>query len=74
MKKSRRVRWEVHVACVEEIRNAYKIVVGKPEGERKLGRRKRRCEDNIKMDRMEIRLKGVDWIHLVQDRLFDWLL
>jgi hypothetical protein len=48
--KSRRMRWAGHVACKGEKRNAYRILVGKPEGKRPLGRPKRRWEDNIKMD------------------------
>jgi hypothetical protein len=53
-----------------EIRNAYKILVGKPEGKRQLGRPRLRWVDNIKMHLREIRLEGVDWIHLalVRDR------
>jgi hypothetical protein len=51
-----------------ELRNAYKILVGKPEGKRPLGRNKRRWEDNIKMDLRKLDLKGVDWIHLAQGR------
>jgi hypothetical protein len=53
-----------------EIRHAYKILVGKPEGKRPLGRHRRRWKDNIKLDLMEILLEGVEWIHLAQDR--DW--
>jgi hypothetical protein len=51
-----------------EIRNEYKILVGKPEGKRPLGRPRRRWEDNIRMDLGEIGWEGVDWIHLAQDR------
>jgi len=51
-----------------ELRNAYKILVEKPEGKRELGRHKSRWEDNIRMDLREIRWKGVDWVHLAQDR------
>ena len=47
--KSRRLRWAGHVARMEQSRNAYRVLVGKPEGKRPLGRR-RRWEDNIKMD------------------------
>jgi hypothetical protein len=47
-----------------EIRNAYKILTGKTEGKRLVGRHWHRCEDNIKMDVREIQLDGVDWIHL----------
>jgi hypothetical protein len=48
--------------------NAYRIFVGKPEGKRPLGRPKRRCVDNIKIDLREIGWDGMDWIDLVQDR------
>jgi len=48
--KSKRMRWAGHVACMEEMRNAYNILVGKPEVKRPLGRSKRRREDNIRMD------------------------
>jgi hypothetical protein len=49
-------------------RNAYRLLVGKPEGKRPLGRPSRRWVDNIKMDRLEIGWGGVDWIGLAQDR------
>ena len=48
--KSRKLRWAGHVACMEPFRNAYTVLVGKPEGERPLGRPRRRLEDNIKME------------------------
>jgi hypothetical protein len=48
--------------------NAYRILVGKPEGKRPLGRPRRRCLDNIKMDLREIRWGGMVWIELAQDR------
>jgi hypothetical protein len=51
-----------------ETRNAYRILVGKPEGQRSLGRPRRRWVDNIKMDLREIGLDGMDWIELAQDR------
>jgi hypothetical protein len=51
-----------------EVRNAYIILVGKPEGRRPLGRPRRKWEDNIKMDLGEIGFGDVDWIHLAQDR------
>jgi hypothetical protein len=51
-----------------EKRNAYRILVGKPEGKRPLGRPRRRWVDNIKMDLREIGWDGVDWIDLAQDR------
>jgi hypothetical protein len=49
-------------------RNAYKLLVGKPDGKRTLGRPRRRWVDNIKMDLLEIGWGGVDWIGLAQDR------
>jgi hypothetical protein len=49
-------------------RNVYRILVGKPEGKRRLGRPRRRWEGNIKMDLREIGWRGVDWIDLAQDR------
>jgi hypothetical protein len=51
-----------------EKRNAYRLLVGKPEGKRPLGRPKRRWVDNIKTDFLEIGWGGVDWIGLAQDR------
>jgi hypothetical protein len=51
-----------------EVRGAYKILVGRPEGRTPLGRPRCRWEDNIKMDPREIGFGSVDWIHLAQDR------
>jgi hypothetical protein len=51
-----------------EKRNVYRLLVGKPEGKRPLGRLRRRRIDNIQMDLLEIRLNVVDWIGLAQDR------
>jgi hypothetical protein len=51
-----------------EVRGAYNIVVGRPEGRKPLGRPRRRREDNIKMDLREIGFGDVDWIHWAQDR------
>jgi hypothetical protein len=48
--KSRRMRWAGHVARMGEEMNAYRILVGKPEGKRPLGRHRRMWEDNIRMD------------------------
>jgi hypothetical protein len=48
--------------------NAYRILVGKPEGKRPLGRPRRRCVDNIKLDFKEVGWDGMDWIDLIQDR------
>jgi hypothetical protein len=66
--KTRRMRWTGHAARMGEMRHVYKILVGKPERKRPLGRRRRRWEDNIRMDPREIGLEGVDWILLAQDR------
>jgi hypothetical protein len=66
--KARRMRWAGHVACIGEVRGAYNILVGRPEGRRPLGRPRCRWEDNIKMDLREIGSGNVDWIHLAQDR------
>jgi hypothetical protein len=62
--KSRRIRWAGHAACIGEMRNAYNILSGKPEGNRPLGRPRHRWEDNIRMDLKEIGWEGVNWIHL----------
>jgi hypothetical protein len=66
--KSRRMRWAGHVARMGEVRDAYNILVGKPEERRPLGRPRRRWEDNIKVDFGEIGFGYVDWIHLAQER------
>jgi hypothetical protein len=68
MIKSRRMRWAWHVARMGETRNAYRILVGNPEGRRPLGRPRRRWVDDIKMDLREIGWDGVDWVDLAQDR------
>jgi hypothetical protein len=60
--KSRQIRWAGHVARMREERKVYKVLVGKSEGKRPLGRPRHRWEDGIKMDRREIGLGGVDWI------------
>ncbi|KAJ4426538.1 hypothetical protein ANN_27352 [Periplaneta americana] len=66
--KSRRLRWAGHVARMGESRNAYRVLVGRPEGKRPLGRPRRRWEDNIKMDLREVGYDDRDWINLAQDR------
>jgi len=66
--KSRRMRWAGHVARMGERRGVYRVLVGKPEGKRPLGRPRRRWEDNMKMDLQEVGCVGMDWIELAQDR------
>jgi hypothetical protein len=66
--KSRRMRWARHVARMGEGRGVYRVLVGRPEGKRPLGRPRRRQEDNINMDLMEIGIDGANWIRLAQDR------
>jgi hypothetical protein len=66
--KARGMRWAGHVASMGEVRGAYNILVGRPEGRKPLGRPRRRREDNIKMDLWEIGFRDVDWIHWAQDR------
>ncbi|KAJ4426584.1 hypothetical protein ANN_26382 [Periplaneta americana] len=66
--KSRRFRRAGHVARMGESRNAYRLLVGRPEGKRPLGRPRRRWEDNIKMDLREVGYDDRDWINLAQDR------
>jgi hypothetical protein len=66
--KSRRMRWAGYVARMGEKRNAYRLLVGKPEGKRQIGRPRCRWVDNIKMDLGEVGWGDVDWIGLAQDR------
>jgi hypothetical protein len=66
--KSRRMRWAGHIARMGEKRNAYRLLVGKPEGKRPLGRPRHRWVDNIRMDLGEVEWSDVDWIGLAQDR------
>ena len=68
MIKSRRMRWAGHVGRMGERRGIYRVLVGKPEGKRPIGRPRRRWEDNIKMDLQEVGCGGVNWIDLAQDR------
>jgi hypothetical protein len=65
--KSRRMRETGHVEW-HEIRSAYKILVGNPEGKSPLGRPKRKWQDHIMMDLREVAWQVVDWIYLAQNR------
>jgi hypothetical protein len=67
--KSRRMRWAGNVARMGEGRSVYRVLVGRPEGKRPLGRPRRRWEDNIKIDLREIGIDGANWIQLAQDRV-----
>jgi len=66
--KSRIMRWAGHVARMEERRGVNRVLLGKPEGKRPLGRLRHKWEDSIKMDLMEVGCGGTDWIELAQDR------
>ena len=66
--KSRRMRLAGHLARMGEERGAYRVLVGKPEGKRPLGRPRRRWVDNIGLDLQEVGCGCVDWIGLAQDR------
>jgi hypothetical protein len=66
--KARRMRWVGHVARIGEKRNAYRLLVGKPERRSPLGRPRRRWVDNIRMDLVEVGWGDVDSIGLAQDR------
>jgi hypothetical protein len=70
--KSRRMRWAGHVACMGDGRGVYRVLVGRPEGKRPLGRPRLRWEDNIQMDLREIGIDGANWIQLAQDRVQLW--
>ena len=66
--KSRRMRWAGHVVRMGEERRVYRVLVGKPEGKRPLGRPRRRWVDNIKMDLQEVGCGYMNWIGQAQDR------
>jgi hypothetical protein len=66
--KSRRMRWEGHVARMGEKRYEYRLLVGKPDGGGLLETPRRRWADNIRMDLGEVGWGDVDWIGLAQDR------
>jgi hypothetical protein len=67
MINSRRMRWAGHIARMGKRRNAYRILVGKPERRRSLGRPRRRWVNNIKIDLRERGWDSRDWIDVVQD-------
>jgi hypothetical protein len=67
--KPRRLRWMGHVTCMGEGRGVCRVLVGKPEGKRLLGRPRHRWEDNIKLDLREIGINRANWIWLTQDRV-----
>ena len=66
--KARRMRWAGNVARMGEESGVYRILVGKPEGKRPLGRPRHRWVDNITMDLQEVGCGYMDWIGLAQDR------
>ena len=66
--KSRRLRWAGYIVRMEQSRNAYRVLVRKPEGKRPLGRPRHRWEDNIKMDLREVGCDLGEWIDLAEDR------
>ena len=66
--KSRIMRWAGHVVRMGEERAVYRVLVGKPEGKRPLGRPRRRWGDNIRMDLQDVGCGYMDWIGLAQDR------
>jgi hypothetical protein len=68
MIKSRRMKWVEQLARMGEKRNSYRILIGKPEEKRPLGRPKRRWVDNIEKNPIEIGWDGMSWINLAQDR------
>jgi hypothetical protein len=67
--KLRSMKWAGHVARMGEGRGVYRILVGRPEGKRPLGIPRRRWEDNIKMDLMEMGIDVAYWIQVAQDRV-----
>jgi len=66
--KSRRMRWAGHLARMRKSRNAYRVLVGKSEEKRPMGRARRRWEDNSKMGLQELGYWVMYWIELAQDR------
>ena len=68
VKKSKRIKWAEHVARMGEKRGVYRVLVGKPEGKRPLGRPRPRWEDDIKIDLQEFGCGGMDWIEVAHGR------
>jgi len=66
--KSRRMRWVGHVARMSKERGVYRVLVGKPEGKRPMGRPRRRWVDNVRTDLQEVGCEYMDWIVLALDR------
>ena len=62
------MRWAGHVACMGQERGMYRVLLGKPEGRRPLGRPRRRWVDNIRMDLQEVGCEYMDWIGQARDR------
>jgi hypothetical protein len=66
--KSRRMRWAGQVASMGEERKVYRVLVGKPEGKRPLGRQRRKWQDGTTMELRETDWEDVEWVQLAQDR------
>jgi hypothetical protein len=66
--KSRRMRWTGHNVSMKERRGIYRVLVGKPEGKKPLGRPRHRWEDNTEMNLQKVGGGGMDWMKLAQDR------
>jgi hypothetical protein len=67
--ESRRMRWAGHVVRMGEGIGVYRVLVGRPEGKKPLGRPRHRWEDNIRLDLREIKIDGANWMQLAQDRV-----
>ena len=65
---SRRMRWAGHVARMGEGRGVYRVLVGRPEGKRQMGRPRHRWENNTRMNLQEVGFRDMDCIELAQDR------
>jgi hypothetical protein len=74
MIKSKKMRWVTNIARTKEKINACRILIGKSEEKRPLGRTRRSWEDNIRVDPKEVGWKSVDWIHLAMNRDQWWVL